>query len=351
MLKRTYLLFVMQLFVAIAYSQIPSGYYNNAEGKSNSSLKTALYLIIKDHVQRTYTNLWTDFQTTDKRTDGKVWDMYSSTSNFTFVTDQDTGSGGTVEGDKYNREHSFPNSWFGGVQSSPMYTDLFHMYPADKLVNNKRGNYPFGETAGEIYQSNSGFSKLGNSTFPGYSGVVFEPADEYKGDFARSYLYMATCYEDKIASWDYTGTVMLNQTSYPCFQNWAINLLLKWHRQDPVSEKEINRNNAVYTIQKNRNPFIDNPLFVEYIWGDRMDQIYTGIDAGAEVTAVRAWSSEKGVMITSPEKAVVCVYRIDGTLIASEQIQDQGELSFAEHGMFLVKVLTDKCKLTFKISK
>ena len=248
-------------------------YYQAANGKRGSALKTALCGIIYNRSERSYGDLWTDFQTTDVREDGKVWDMYSGITNFTFVTNQDRGSGGNKEGQFYNREHSFPNSWFGG-KVQPMYTDLHHMYPTDKLVNNKRGNNPFGETKGEMFTSAEGFSKLGVCTYPGYDGVVFEPNDEYKGDFARTYFYMVTCYEEKLPDWyaNYSDVKpTLDGTMYPGFSGWQLAMLMKWAAQDPVSEKEINRNKAVYDIQNNRNPFIDYPGIEQLIWGDMQD--------------------------------------------------------------------------------
>ena len=137
----------------------------------------------------------------------------------------------------FNREHSFPKSWFGG-KVSPMYSDIVHVVPCDGYVNNRRGHEPFGETDGDVYKSNKGFSKLGASKTPGYSGKVFEPNDIYKGDFARIYLYMATCYEDRISSW---SCPMLAGNSYPAYKDWVIKMFLRWTANDPVSEKEINR--------------------------------------------------------------------------------------------------------------
>ena len=241
-------------------------YYANADGKQGAALKTAMCVIILPHTQRTYDNLWTDFQTTDVRSDGKVWDMYSNSTNFTFVTDQ--AGQYSKEGDKYNREHSFPKSWFG--EAAPMYTDLHHLYPTDGFVNGKRANYPFGETNGEDYKSANDFSKLGDCTYPGYTGTVFEPADEYKGDFARTYFYMVTCYEDQLPSWYSSNTEArptLDGNKYPGLSEWQLNMLMTWAKNDPVSEKETNRNNAVYAIQNNRNPFIDYPGLEEYVWG------------------------------------------------------------------------------------
>ena len=254
------------LFALNAYAQGPNDsgtYYQAADGKKGAELKTALCGIIYNRTERTYKQLWTDFQTTDKKENGKVWDMYSNLREMTFVTDQ--AGNYKKEGDVYNREHSWPNSWFGG-EVQPMYTDLHHLYPTDGFVNNKRSNYAFGETNGESYKSANDFSKLGACTYPGYTGTVFEPNDDYKGDFARTYFYMVTCYEEKLPDWftNYGTKEGVSQTidgsKYPGLRDWQLEMLMKWTKNDPVSaDKETPRNNAVYTIQNNRNPFIDYP--------------------------------------------------------------------------------------------
>lgn len=262
------LLFFSILLFALqpVFAQIPDGYYNDATG-TGYILKTQLYHIIKDHTSVSYTpGVWDAFYTTDVRLDGFVWDMYSDVPggnaayNYTFGTDQCGNYSG--EGSCYNREHSFPKSWFN--DAAPMYTDLFHLYPTDGYVNGKRGNYPFGEVGTINWESTNG-SKLGTCNYPGYAGTVFEPIDEYKGDFARTYFYMVTRYENIITSWP--GSDMLDGSSDKCFADWAIEMLMNWHNDDKVSEKELNRNKAVYEIQGNRNPFIDHPDFVARIWG------------------------------------------------------------------------------------
>ena len=265
MMKRFLLVTVGVLFIQSLFANIPAGYYDSATG-SGYTLKTQLYNIIDGHTVRTYTNLWTDMQYTDKRADGYVWDMYSN-CDFTFVTDQDDGSATSTECDYYNREHSFPKSWF--AEGYPMYTDLFHLYPTDKVVNGKRSNFPFGEVGSAFWTSVNG-SKLGTCDYPGYSGTVFEPIDEYKGDFARTYFYMATRYENIIAGWESNssnGDAVLDGTSDQVYEEWYLNMMTEWHNNDPVSQKELNRNDSVYTIQSNRNPFIDHPEYVAEIWG------------------------------------------------------------------------------------
>lgn len=256
------------LFSGLAYAQEPSGYYKKAEGKSQKELLKQLCEIVGPHKNVGYNGLWNVYKDSDIRPGTNYyWDMYS-TSKFR-EGQQKCGNYSNV-GDCVNREHSFPKSWF--KEGQPMVSDAFHIYPTDGKVNGQRSNFPYGECAnGTTLPSCNGvdaLGKLGKSTFLGYSGTVFEPVDEYKGDFARSYFYMAACYNDKIASW---SSPMLAGNSYPCYTTWAVNLLLKWNEQDPVSQKEIDRNNAVYKHQNNRNPFIDHPELAEYIWGDKQN--------------------------------------------------------------------------------
>lgn len=271
MMKRCLFVLWGMMVCIVVQAQPAAGFYDVVDGKKDIAVKSALFDVVSPTLNRefnslSYSELWTAFYTTDCRPDGKVWDMYSNITNYTFGSDQDKGSHSS-EGKVYNREHSFPKSWFGG-DKKPMHTDLFHLYPTDGYVNERRGNLPFGEVGSTTYQSSGGFSKVGSCRADGYSGIVFEPADEYKGDFARTYFYMVTAYEDDLPGWP--GCDMLDGSTYPAFETWAIHMLLRWHRSDPVSQKEIDRNNAVEKIQCNRNPFIDHPVLAEFIWGDYM---------------------------------------------------------------------------------
>lgn len=268
-LVKRHSLMLMFLYIALfLQAQIPVNYYSSAKGQKGKALKTALYKKIASHTALSYNALWDAFKKTDVRADGKIWDMYSSATNYT-PGGSAQGASYKGEGDGYNREHSFPKSWFN--DASPMYTDLFHLYPTDGYVNGRRSNYPFGENEGERYTSKDGFSKLGSCTISGYKGIVFEPNDEYKGDFARTYFYMATAYEDKIAGWK---SDMLAGNSYPAYKDWALTMLLRWAQEDPVSQKEIDRNNAVYKIQGNRNPYIDYPGLEQYVWGSKTSTVF-----------------------------------------------------------------------------
>jgi endonuclease I len=250
------------LFASLLNGQIPAGYYNSAAGLSGSALKTALHNIIKNHTVVSYNSLPTYFQTTDKKANGKVWDIYSDVPNgtppyeFTFSTDQCGNY--SAEGDCFNREHTWPQSWFNSVAGP--YSDLFHIMPTDGYVNGKRSNYPYGDVGTATWTSLNG-GKLGTCSDAGYSLTAFEPIDEYKGDVARNYFYMSTRYMTEDGSWSTSEA-----TNKSVILQWEVNVLLQWSHQDTVSAKEIARNNAVYGIQHNRNPFIDHPEWADSIW-------------------------------------------------------------------------------------
>lgn len=260
---RTAFILLLCFQFTVFFAQPPAGYYNAAQGLSGEPLRQALHNIISNgHQTLSYSNLMGYYQTTDKKANGKVWDMYSDIPGgtppyeFTFVTDA-CGSYNS-EADCYNREHSVPASWFN--DASPMYADLFHVVPTDGWVNNKRSNYPFGKVGSATWTSLNG-SKLGANSFAGYSGTVFEPIDSFKGDFARIYFYMATRYKDEISSWSSVMFAGNDLTAY------GKNLMYAWHLLDPVSQKEIARNDSVFKIQFNRNPYVDHPQWVADIWG------------------------------------------------------------------------------------
>lgn len=251
------------LSVQFALAQVPSGYYSNAEGKTGEDLRAALHNIIKNHTVISYDALRSAYWATDNRGNGIVWDIYSDVPNgtapYTFRLGQDECGTYDMEGDCYNREHIWPQSWFN--ERSPMKSDLFHVMPTDGYVNGKRSNYPHGDVGNATWTSRNG-SKLGRCSDSGYSGTVFEPIDEYKGDIARAYFYMSTRYYGEDSSWDVTA-----MTDGADLKDWAVATLLHWHEIDPVSQKEIDRNNTIYEdYQHNRNPFIDHPEYANMIW-------------------------------------------------------------------------------------
>jgi endonuclease I len=257
---------------------IPNGYYNSAQGLSGYSLKSALHNIIDDHSNQGYGGLWGFYSANEidryYENDGSILDIYSerptASDPYTFTPGSDQCGNYSGEGDCYNREHSFPRSWFGG-DVEPMNSDVHHIFASDGQVNAYRGSYPYGEiTSPQTTSANGSLVGTGASGL-GYSGTVFEPIDEFKGDIARAQFYMAVRYEDVIANWENnSGSAddALNGTGAQVFETWYLDLLKSWHQQDPVSQKEIDRNNAAYDYQGNRNPFIDHPEYVSEIWGN-----------------------------------------------------------------------------------
>lgn len=253
-------LVVVGLMTTSALAEAPAGYYNGLSGLKDAELKTAVSKLARNFTRSgsygtIYSNLKYTFQKTDLYPNSeRWWDMYSDQ---TFYAPSFRG---------LNREHSFPKSWWGGATDIPPYVDLNHLYPSEIKANSAKLHYPLGEV-GPNPDFDNGVSKVGYPVAGQGGGAkyVFEPADEYKGDFARTYFYMATIYQD--LTWKHT--YMVSSNTYPTLNTWSINLLLRWHRQDPVSEKETRRNDAVYSVQNNRNPFIDHPELAEYIWGNK----------------------------------------------------------------------------------
>lgn len=237
-------------------------------------MKTLHTYISTNYTQLGYDNLWPYFAQTDVRSNGEIWDIYSNISHFTYPTDQ-SSQVNSNEAVNYNREHSIPQSWFDSDE--PMRSDLFHIYPVDAHLNSVRNNHPYGEVQTVLTASANNFSKYGTPTTECGAPVnVFEPNDEYKGDLARTYFYMVVRYSDKIGNWSgevfgqpnkYDGYV-----GYPGMADWCIKMFLKWAKEDPVSQKEIDRNNAIFKVQGNRNPFIDCPGLERFIWSEYCEE-------------------------------------------------------------------------------
>lgn len=244
-----------------ALSSSVRSYYAKADlSKSGASLKSEFTSVIHSHTNVGYNGLWNVYEDSDDDGKGNYWDMYSNIRHR--INDDKCGNYGG-EGDCVNREHTIPQSVFD--KRSPMVADAHQVIPTDGYVNGRRSNYPFGEVGTATYTSGNG-SKLGKCSYPGYSGTVFEPIDEYKGDFARIHFYFVTCYASEMKS-GWGSYASFNYSSALGLSSWAQSMLLSWAEEDPVSPKEIERNNAVYSHQKNRNPFVDFPSLAEAIFG------------------------------------------------------------------------------------
>jgi endonuclease I len=275
------------VLTTITYAQAPSGYYEDTNDLLSYELKTALKIIIDDigdengfpfHHDRGYEALYDAYAAENSgdsddyfENDGTVLDVYSErvlgVDNHNYEHLENNCGNYSGEGDCYNREHLVPQSTFNSA--SPMKNDYFHVVPSDGAVNGARGSFPFGEVTSPNYTSTNG-SKRGPNTFSGYTGKVFEPIDEFKGDIARSVLYFAIRYEDEFSSsWRINEVLADNPQEF--FVKWYLKLLLSWHLNDPVGKREMDRNNNGYEFQSNRNPLIDHPEFALMIWGDFID--------------------------------------------------------------------------------
>lgn len=265
-MKRTILnLLMLSMGASLMQGAVPDGYYNSLEGLTGKALRQAAAKRVSSHTAVSYgDNTWAAFKSTDVRIVGGKetwWDMYSPDN--VAVSSGHPGM---------NIEHSVANSWWGGSKNDA-YKDLFHLNPSNSNANSRKSNYPLGEISNVTWDN--GVTFVGNpvSGQGGGNKYVYEPADEYKGDFARVFMYMFTVYET--ISWKENTNWMYEVGSEDMFKPWAVELLLKWHRQDPVSQKEIDRNEAIYKIQHNRNPYIDSPELAEYVWGSKKGQPYS----------------------------------------------------------------------------
>ena len=339
--------YVLMLLMAMAYimDAQPQGYYNGTEGLTGNALKTALHNIIKNDDHVSYSYILTAYRQTDCKPNGKVWDIYSDIPNGTppyqFNFSDNCGSY-SDEGDCYNREHLWAQSWTNN--DSKHKTDLFHVIPTDGYVNNRRSNYAFGEVRSATWTSRNG-SKLGSCSISGFSGIVFEPIDEYKGDIARALMYVSVRYYKEDSSW--TNSDM---TTKSVIKDWAIDMLLRWHEEDPVDDKEINRNNKVYNYQNNRNPFIDYPEFAARIWDPTYD-----VDENLYSVTVNVWPNPatSTVNIKGENLDALYMYNSVGQLVLTYDISNLDEqttidVSGFNSGIYFINVISQNGRSVLK---
>lgn len=344
-----------------SYAQIPPGYYNSATG-NGYTLKTQLKLIISNgHEDQGYDTLYDAYVNTDNdsfyENDNTVLDMYSENpsgvDSYNYNHNDRTCGNYNSENDCYNREHIFPQGFFN--EQLPMRTDIHHVVPTDGYVNNRRANYPFGEVINDTWMSNNG-SKVGQNTFGSYSGVVFEPIDEFKGDIARMLLYFAVRYEDEVtdSSWDDHTTTNnpLNGTNDQVYEIWYLQLLYKWHLEDPVSEREIKRNNEAYNFQGNRNPFIDYPEYVDSIWSSVLSNSDYQLSNQTSIYPNPAVGNY--IQIINKEKVTVKVFSILGKELLKKTIYPDNnalDISTINKGIYIVKISNNYNTITRKLIK
>ncbi len=270
MKRHTTLLLLSLLLPYITLAGIPEGYYSAANGKKKAALKAAMYSIISNHTELGYNNLWKSYEKVDylpaTNSQGRhqVMDYYSDEVHY-FV-----GNGSAVSG--MNKEHVAPQSWWIGGTGVAVGNDLIQVIPSESKANSKKSNYPLGVVTGSVSYPSSGTFNTRMKTGQDKNGkLVFEPCDEYKGDFARIYFYVATCYPN--VDWQNRSDVNVSfrKEDYPTIKEDILPMLLEWSRNDPVCEWEITRNDRAYKEQQNRNPFVDFPYLAEYIWGDSIN--------------------------------------------------------------------------------
>lgn len=259
-LLRLSLAFLVSVMPALPMlAQIPESYYSSLKGKKGAELKTAIHDIIKKANVLSYGSgnrkTWWGFWSTDRDESGRFIDRYSAESEWEMSTSQGAAGAGM------NIEHSFPKSWWGKTEVQA-YKDLYNLMPCKSKINSTKSNYPMGKVVSG--DKGNGWTKVGEGTD---GKKYWEPADPWKGDFARGYMYMATAYQD----YNWVGTQalqILQQGAYPTLQKWAYTLYIQWAKADKPDALEIKRNNDVAKIQGNRNPYVDFPNLMEYVWGD-----------------------------------------------------------------------------------
>lgn len=269
MTKRTCLLSTLiVLFLGLGINanaidrQTLAKYAASLKGKKGAGLKAALQPLLKPKHVLGYGsgkgNTWSGFYRTDRNP--KTNECYNRYSSEKFFFTSATSSIGGM-----NIEHSFPKSWWGGAKNDA-YKDLYHLYPSPSTGNSDKSNYPMDEVTNASIEE-EGYDKIG--TGKNVNSRAWEPGDRFKGDFARTYMYMAVAYGDLTFSKD--GQKTMNNEAYPGLKPWASALYRKWSKADRVDSLERARNNAVALIEGNRNLFIDYPYLDEYVWGDSVD--------------------------------------------------------------------------------
>lgn len=352
---------------------IEAEYYNSihasvAAGVRCAQLKTEIHDIIVNQtkVQYTSTNfdIWdsqlqTDHRMNDAGTAMIVWDMFtdipSGTGEFEFdhCLNRDQGSCPGGEGICYNREHTFPQSWWGGGQTAAdtQFVDLHHIVPADRSLNTAKSNNPPGVVTTPTTTGSNGLKVGFNPSYPCPSATYWEPIDEYKGDYARIFLYFATRYEHNMTAWSTIaagGDCAMNGDPFTSYEPWLVQVLLDWNAADPVSQKEIDRNNAIFAMQGNRNPYVDNPEWIELIWGDVAGNpcATIGIDEVDANTALNVYPnpSADGIFTVDVEDEIKHIELVDlaGRTIQIETNIVTGEINASKlnKGTYILRVET-----------
>lgn len=268
-LVNIFLLFVGVVACVCAQPLSPQ-YIRSVQGLKQAALKTALHDLIQPRQVLSYGGgegrTWAGFVAADDMGDGTVRDRYSY---------QVRRFNGNKAVDGMNIEHIWANSWWGHTINNA-YCDLFNLYPADRDANGQKSNNPIGVVSGRTAFDN-GLTRVGISDSYRADSLItaWEPADEWKGDFARTYFYMATTYQHMTDEWQTKdGLLTVDPQSWQTMRPWVYRLMMEWAEADPVDDIERARNDAIAAIQGNRNPFVDWPELAEYVWGDHVGEVF-----------------------------------------------------------------------------
>lgn len=324
----------------IVQSTQPNGYYDSLDGLADTALRQALQDIIADpNVVRaqTYADVIDILIEADQNPENsnQVWLLYTEEGRAKL--DLQTGSDNTG---KWNREHTFPRSrgGFFDIEEDEIADgiDVFWTTEADSL---RHGNSDAHALRAVDAVENS---TRGNQHYGEYTGPI-GTLGSFRGDVARSVLYMEI---------RYNGLEVVNGFPNTTGQLGDLATLLDWHRNDPPDDFEMNRNNVVYNWQFNRNPFIDQPLLVEYIWGtnvgDAWDQSLSIEDNNKSKVSVYPNPTNGRLYISGLNNVErLEVFSIEGKLLKRfTTVNEYVDLDIAS-GLYMVK-LTDNGRTIIK---
>jgi len=339
------LFILIGIFTALSANALDlKQYYASLEGKSGQELINAIMAVTKDHTVLSYSSVWANKSGADYTPQGYIWDMYSDCK---FNGNDHCSGTQFTDCQCYNREHSLPKSWWGSSESEPMYTDLHHLIPTDGKANSQRAAYAFDDVKSESW-SNSAGAKLGKGLH--IQSTVFEVPDDYKGDIARIYFYMLCCYNNKNFTLGGSGSQCFTYTSGRAgFTTNAAKIFVLWADNDPLSDKEIKRNNTVYNRQGNRNPFVDLPDLYQYLWGNKKNQKYhvvTDIENHTEEYKYTAHVEGQTLTVNSMTEDVLSVYDMLGRVVYMNTIGVQSvQIELPQSGVYLIRVGNQALKI------
>lgn len=325
-MKRFLILFLFSICISIQSFYAQSDYYVGVNELSGEALRSQLCTIISnDYNSIGYSNR-REYLCEIDDTVGYYWDIYSNCRTNNFLICTAFVSSGSTDCAGVNTEHTIPQSFFN--ENEPMRSDLFHIYPVSAKINGERGNTPYGDA------------------IAGLNGRWEPPLDEYKGDLARTYFYFATRYKNEINGWGNSYSMFLGNN----LSQWAVTMLLRWHHDDPISQKEIDRNNKIYGIQHNRNPFIDCPCFAEKIWDGNYNEecncFSDPISTAINTINVDINFSNDIINIISDNQTInnINIYDITGKLVFNERVNNtviRKDIARIENGVYIINIKFD----------